>query len=259
MTYSNPAVGILHALRAVGGSAITSNNAITGTEKAFLFDSRRELFQFDASETDHYLQVDLGTASPDAFNRLVVFGTHNITGNIGITQDYNAGFTSETTRGVIAVTAGQLVDGALNYGDITEQYVRFYFPITGGQWSMPELWLTERIELTSDGPAWPWDDSYRYNVLDSQKPSGDLASLSLGPRQRVLRYSWPELESADQAVLADLFDGPGRERPFLLWPPYGGDVMMVKLAADPERQIGVIAPTIAETHAVTLDLIELVA
>jgi hypothetical protein len=256
-TYENPYFGFIHRLREIGGSAITANHGISGTEKGYLFDSRRELFTFDDEQSTHWLRFDYG-ATPDTTNRLFIPVGHNLSAN-SITlkaADSADMLTNPTTLGTWFLSPAAIdkgfPDNSQRYGELS---------ITGtGTWSFPEIWITYRHSLDR-GPEWPWVDRPQYNVLDFPKPSGDIATLEQGPQQRVFEMSWAKIKlAADLAIFDDLLDNYGRALPFLFWPPYGETPpLIVKLTDDPEREPGASNPGQEETRNIELQMIELIA
>jgi hypothetical protein len=257
VTYSNPAFGIIHALRETGAANITSNNAITNTEITYLLDSRvGELFTFDGSAANHYIDINRG-AGPDAIDRMVVPSGHNWTGTIDLLADSVATFDSPATILLDdqAVSAGVL---DISFASNSDQYIRLLWNGTG-TWATPEFWLTKRRTMIA-GPVWPWVDAWKYNVLDFPKPSGDIATLEQGTKQRFFGMSWEAVfETADISVFDDLFANAGRAKPYLFWPPYGEDPLIVKMTVDPDREAGVTVPGVTESENITLEMIELVA
>jgi hypothetical protein len=259
MAYSNPAFGLIHRLRELDPSVITSKNGITNTQKAYLSDGRREPFTFDGSASDHWLRWDMG-ATPAATDRLVILDGHNLDGN---TITYKAADSSDmltnptTLINGVSVSAG-MIDEAFDGGENAQQYGELSFGGTG-TWELPEVWVTKRRTMTK-GPAWPWRDSWRYNVLDMVKPSGSIATLELGAKQRDFRVDWKKVYlAADLAVFDDLFDDIGRTNPWLWWPPYGEPPLMVHLMRDPARQPGARNPATVEAQNITLEFLELTA
>jgi hypothetical protein len=253
--YSQPAFGIIHRLREIEDAGITENNPIANTEIAYLYDGRLEAFTFDGSAADHYLRFDYG-ATPDATDRLVIPSGHNLgTYNITLKAADSADMLTNPTTLLSSVTvAAGVIDEA--FASNSQRYGELSFDDTG-TWSMPEIWLTKRREPVF-GHVWPWTDSFQFNTLDFIKPSGDIATLEQGAKQRIFRMSWEGLLLVDYDIFDDLFTECGRTKPFLFWPPYGEDPLIVKLLRDPEYQPGARVPGNAESRNVTLDFIELI-
>lgn len=243
MTWQNPQYAFLHAARDAGASAITDNSHgwLTANPKDFLIDDRAgSLATFDSSESDHWIQVDRGTGTLEAIDRLIIPSGHNLAG-VTITVKTGAADPPTTTRLTAAGVVAGLIDEAVTSND--DRYVRIEFSVTSGAWAIPQLIYT-RTRTTDRGPEPGWGDMLLHNTLDFEKESGSIASLSLGADRRFFEFVYRYVKlAADLLVFSDLLSTCGTSKPFYLDPAFTGETAVwVKLTQNSRQQLDRAAP-----------------
>ena len=232
MTWRAPRYCYRHALRDAGESAITGLNAFHADyPKTRLIDERSSVnMKFAASDNDHYIQMDRGSASEPAITRLFIPSGHNFgaTGDIRLRAD--------TTDDMATATLLIAHDGDgenVGTGDIditfdsnTEQYVRLDWPNQSGQWELPELWLTDTVTIIR-GPEPKWTDHPVPNAVAIPKASGERPVIETGAAQRLLGFQYAHCETADTASLDALIAAVGISKPFIVDPPYDDEAAII--------------------------------
>jgi hypothetical protein len=243
MTWQSFQYAFLHAARDAGAAAITDNSHgwLTANPKDFLIDDRAgSLATFDSSESDHWIEVDRGTGTLEAIDRLIIPSGHNLAGAT-LTVTSGASSPPGTTRLTAAAVAAGMIDEAVTSNN--DRYVRIAFTVTSGAWAIPQLIYT-RTRTTTRGPEPGWVDMLRHNTLDFTKESGSVASLALGADRRYFELTYRLVVlAADLLVFSDLLSTCGTSKPFYIDEPFtGSDPIWVKLVEDSQQQLDRASP-----------------
>lgn len=262
MTWRNFQYAFLHAARDAGASAITDNSHgwLTANPKDFLIDDRAgSLATFDSSESDHWIQVNRGSAGLEAIDRLIVPAGHNFAGaDVRVRSSSVSDFSSDISTHLNTAAAAGLFDPTWSIST-TKQYLRMDWPSDSGAWAIPQLIYT-RTRTTTRGPEQGWGDMLLHNTLDFQKESGSIASLSLGADRRLFELVYRDVVlAADLLVFSDLLETCGTSKPFYLDPAFDTEAAIwVKLTQD-SRQVqdpAIPAATDSTQRRIELSMLE---
>jgi len=253
MAYANPAFGILHAGAVAGFGAITPKNAMAagqGVER--LVDSRTALLaKFAASAPDHDVEVNRGTGTLEAVDRLWIPAGHNLSGST-VTVFSGASSPASTNRGSVVATSAAV---HLAFTSNTQRFVRVAFSGTG-QWEMGELWIT-RYRQTVRGIDPGWEAPVSVPTVVMHFATHESTAL-LGPPRRIFHVTFHDVEegSADATLLGDVAN-LGRAAAFLFWPPSSGALPFIaRLQDDGSREQDSPAPLLKLGHEYGFRLIE---
>jgi hypothetical protein len=239
MAWRVPRFAYLHALRDAGASAITGlNDFHADFPKTRLIDERSSVnTKFNASASDHYIQVDRGSPTRTGINRLFIPSGHNftLTTNLRLRADGDAAMSTPTTLIDDTVLYGETGGGKfVGTGDIdipftlnSERYVRLDWPSQTDQWELPELWLSQTVWPLTRGPEPNWTDQKIDNAVSIPKSSGESPVIVLGAKQREFILNYARGDTQDSAVLEIVFNAVGLSRPFIFDPPYDDEAAVV--------------------------------
>jgi hypothetical protein len=184
---------------------------------------------FNASEADHYVQIDRGAEGLEAIDRLYIPSGHNFAGadirvRSAIADDMITGVTTQLAA--VAAPAGAL---DFDLTSTTKRYVRLDWPNDTGTWEFGELILT-RTRTTTDGPLQGWRDFQQHNRVEFEKESGATATLALGADRRVMELDY---RATNDSLFAEMMAEVGTFKPLLVDPPYDTEsVAWMKFSAD---------------------------
>jgi len=174
-------------------------------------------FTWDApAAANRNIVVDLGTGFASYAIDRIYIPNHDITSDLIVEDDDNAGFTSAAELLDSAMVSGTDFDSAFDTAQ-TQRYMRIIFA-SSGVWSLGQLWFSTTVTTTA-GPEQGWTDELIPNVI--QLPSGD--SIQTDADQQAYEFRYPVAGSAaatDKTKLEALIAAVSTYRPFLLDPPY---------------------------------------
>jgi hypothetical protein len=232
MAWRAPRFAFLHAARAAGVSALSSTALSTAGPKDHLIDDRKgSLTTFAVPATNHYFQVNRGSGTLEAIDRMLIPDGHTLNGcTFRLEADDNSGMTSPTSLiAATAITSAGLLD--YSFASNSERYVRITFQ-TSGAWSVPE-WVLTRTRTLIRGPEPDWTYDVLTNDLIFTKPTGASSALNLGPDQRRLELTYRLLDDSDRTLLLDLISACGRRRPFYVDPPFDTEIARWMVMTEP--------------------------
>ena len=257
MAWQNFIYSYLHAMADAGTDAISAANTFSTTQpKGFLIDFRAgSLCTFTAAAADHHIQLDRGAGTPDAITRCIIPIGHNLDGvEVRVRAADDSGITANVTTLVNSVTAD---DGLFDqsFTSNAQRYVRMDFPNDNFNPEIGEIVYTY-AHTPSVGPEPPWTDMLVHNVLEFQKSSGVVSSLSLGSDRRLIEVRYRHVDSsADLTIFSGLLTACGRSRPFWLDRPWDDlDAIWVRLTEDSRQQLDRASPGSPDSQRPQIEL-----
>lgn len=265
MAFRAPRFSFEHIFRTAGAGAMTASHAVDADFPLdnLIDDRNGTLFKFAASQTDPYVQVDLG-AAPTAHTRIIIPRNHNIEEIVAFDDD-NAGFSSPRTilTQTTTIDAGVQFDALLNLS-LVQQFVRVQF-IGTALFSLPQIVIAKILAPTVGPNLAEARDEFRANISRQRQPSGQSPTVQLGPQQRFIRYQYePPITGADLTGIEEMIAAVGMSRPFYVDPAsfstppeLDEPVLAMKFDQMPDSRNSIVVPhTEARSKTFELDLIE---
>lgn len=198
-----------HAGRSAGDASVTMSPAASSAMPKYrsLDGFGQSLAQHGSSSGAAYWQVDRGTGTLEAVDRLLIPSGHNLGAQtVTVASDDNSGFTTPTTLASFTSAAG-LIEQSLTSS--TERYLRVSFGGTG-QWEYGEMWLGRTRTPSSAVVVDPaWKRAPLSNVTVQRFPTGVQGSVVNGPDQRTLGMTLRWVAGADATLVEDMIAACG--------------------------------------------------
>lgn len=258
MSWRAPRFGILHKLRDRGVGDISIANALTsGDFKTYWLDGRRELATFNASETDHYIQVDCGVGYAQLpVDRFWIPSGHNMNGwTLRLRESSTSDFSADIVTLFSDSVGGADIDEDMDQAS-TKRYIRLDWNTADKQPSLGEFWMTKTMTPQQGFSNKTWRDDYLHNVHSFITPAGDRGDLIVGGKQRVFAFDYVKIDhAATIAILDDLVWWIGMSEPFLFDPPFDNeDAIVCKMLTPPTRKYD--SPVQTPTYSYHFELVE---
>lgn len=248
-----------------GISGLVSNNTVDpGFPLDFLIDNRNTTkMKFASAESDHWINIDLGSGHTESVNHLIIPAGHNLNGeDIDL---FSGASPSPTTPTRISGPVTIATDGviSISFSGQTHRYWRLDFQ-TSGAHELPQFILSQQYTFDAGPNMRRAEDSFRHSFQRFEQPSGITPTLERGVRRRIMEVIFERVQGDDLAAIEEWIATVGMHHPFWIDPwsfsatPDADDpTAPFKFDDQPEALMGVAVPnTEIETKRYELPLIQ---
>ena len=266
MSYRGIQVYYSHFIRDFAGIAgLSSLNAVDSDFPLdnLIDDRQTRQFKFDQSQSNHYVDIDMGSTFADFVDTIIIPAGHTLS---GVACDLLGDTTHPPTNSRATFNHGDttIIKETVSDAGTSYRYWRLHFN-TNGAHAMAQIVLSFKKVFDNGFVMVGARDSFVHSFNRFEQPSGVSVTLKTGLRRRVssLPFKHP-VETTDLTIAKAWASTCEMQRPFYIdrpsfsaTPNIDDPTLHFKFATDPDEAWGTKVPNSeVEKKAFTFDLIE---